>query len=237
MRSTVGVVNGANRLVKNRDGRPGAPMSDPDIRAVFWDFGGVILTSPFDAFARYEAAEGLPHGLLRRINATNPDSNAWARLERGEIDTGTFYDLFSEEARTLGHDVDARVVLSLIEGDIRPEMVAALRVVSDRYKTACLTNNFRSVNDNLERASEIAEIMAIFDAVIESSQAGMRKPDPRFYTYACETLDVAPEEVVFLDDLGVNLKPARAMGIRTIKVVDPGDALAELEACLGHPVQ
>ena len=212
-------------------------MSDPAIRAVFWDFGGVILSSPFDAFSRYEKSQGLPDGLLRRINATNPDTNAWAQLERGEIDLETFYELFTEEARALGHEVDARVVLSLIEGDVRPEMVAALRAVAARYKTACLTNNFRAVRMESRRAAEIAEIMAIFDTVIESSRAGLRKPDPRFYQHACEIMEVSPRETVFLDDLGVNLKPARAMGMRTIKVVDPGQALAQLEAHLGHLVR
>lgn len=212
-------------------------MSDHPIRAVFWDFGGVILTSPFDAFARYEKAQGLPDGFLRRINATNPDTNAWARLERGEVETEAFYELFSEEARAHGHEVDARAVLSLIEGDVRPEMVSALRRVATQYKTACLTNNFRATRPDDARSAEIAEIMDIFDAVIESSLTGIRKPDPRFYAQACEMLEVAPEETVFLDDLGVNLKPARSMGIRTIKVVDPGDALDELESHLGHAVR
>lgn len=212
-------------------------MSEPEVRAVFWDFGGVILTSPFDAFSSYEKSQGLPDGLLRRINATNPDTNAWAQLERGEIELETFYELFAEEARALGHEVDASAVLTLIEGDVRPDMVAALRTVAARYKTACLTNNFRAARADGERAAEIAEIMAIFDTVIESSRAGMRKPDPRFYQHACDVLEVAPEETVFLDDLGVNLKPARALGMRTIKVVEPDAALAQLESHLGHPVR
>lgn len=212
-------------------------MAQPPIRAVFWDFGGVILTSPFDAFSRYEAANGLPDGLLRRINATNPDTNAWAQLERGEIDTATFDALFAEEARALGHQVAGAEVLSLIEGQVRPEMVVALTAVSRRYKTACLTNNFRSAATGGERAAQIAEIMAIFDEVIESSKAGFRKPDPKFYEHACELVDVQPEETVFLDDLGINLKPARQMGMRTIKVIDPGDALDELESHLGHSVR
>lgn len=212
-------------------------MNDRPIRAVLWDFGGVILTSPFDAFSGYEKAQGLPDGLLRRINATNPDTNAWARLERGEVETEAFFELFADEARALGYDVDARAVLSLIHGDVRPEMVTALRTVSDRYKTACLTNNFRAAPNDDQRSADIAAIMSIFDAVIESSRAGIRKPDPRFYAHACEILEVSPDETVFLDDLGVNLKPARAMGIRTIKVVDPNDALEELENHLGHSVR
>ena len=212
-------------------------MPEAAIRAVLWDFGGVILSSPFDAFARYERENGLPADFLRRINATNPDTNAWALLERGDIDLDGFYTLFAEEGRTLGHDVDAKAVLALIEGQVRPKMVAALRTVGERYKTACLTNNIRRAGPSAERSAEIAEIMALFDIVVESSLVGFRKPDPRFYTHACQALGVAPEETVFLDDLGINLKPARAMGIRTIKVTDPELALDELETHLGHAVR
>ncbi len=207
------------------------------VRAVLWDFGGVILSSPFEAFARYEREHGLPVGLLRRVNATNADDNAWARLERGEIDQEEFHACFEGEAAALGYAVDGQAVLGLIDGEIRPEMVAALRTVSGRYKTACLTNNFLREGQDGTPSREIAEVMGLFDEVFESSRLGIRKPDPRFYTLACEQLGVTCEEAVFLDDLGVNLKPARALGIRTIKVVDPDKALAELEAVLGHPVR
>ena len=207
------------------------------MRAVLWDFGGVILSSPFEAFAAYERRNGLPAGLLRRINATRPDDNAWARLERGEIDIATFRRLFEAEAAALGHEVDALAVLDALRGEIRPAMVAALRSVAARYRTACLTNNVRGVGPGGARAAAVAGVMALFDEVLESSKLGIRKPDPRFYTLACERLGVAYEEAVFLDDLGVNLKPARALGIRTVKVVDPETALDELEALLGHPVR
>ena len=212
-------------------------MTQVPVRAVLWDFGGVILSSPFAAFAAYERRNGLPAGLLRRINAARPDDNAWARLERGEIDIATFRRLFESEAATLGHEVDALAVLGALRGEIRPTMVAALRSVAARYRTACLTNNIRCAGPADERAAAVAEVMALFDEVLESSKLGIRKPDPRFYTLACERLGVACEETVFLDDLGVNLKPARALGIRTVKVVDPETALDELEALLGHPVR
>lgn len=212
-------------------------MPEPPVCAVLWDFGGVILTSPFAAFARYEVENGLPDGFLRRINATNPDDNAWARHERGEIDRETFLRLFAAEARALGHKVDAQAVLSLINGRLRPAMVAALRNVAAHYKTACLTNNYRGGVGDCEREREIAEVMALFDLVVESSRIGLRKPDPRFYRHACHALDVAPQGCVFLDDLGINLKPARAMGMRTIKVSDPDQALDALERELGHSVR
>lgn len=203
------------------------------IRSVMFDFGGVISTSPFDAFARYEEEHGLPSGLLRRINATNPEENAWARLERGELEFGSFCDEFEEEARALGGEVDAIAVIGALAGEIRPEMVAAVRHCSSRFKTACLTDNFAALE--AEARPEVAEVFALFDAVFESSKLGVRKPDPEFYRMACEALDVSPREVVFLDDLGVNLKPARAMGMHTIKVTAPETAIGELFALIGAP--
>jgi putative hydrolase of the HAD superfamily len=208
------------------------------IRAVFWDFGGVILDSPFDAFRRHEEEKGLPRDFIRRLNTTNPDTNAWARFERSEVDLDAFCALFEEEARQAGHPLDARAVVALLAGEVRPEMVAALRAVKAAgYKTACLTNNVTSSRRTPEKARQVAEIMALFDAVVESSKAGARKPEPRFYTIACEMLGVEPDETVFLDDLGINLKPARALGMRTIKVETPEQALAELEEVLGHPIR
>jgi putative hydrolase of the HAD superfamily len=208
------------------------------ISAVLWDFGGVILTSPFEAFARYESELGLPVGFVRRVNATNPDRNAWAKLERNEVDAAGFAALFEEEARSLGGEVSGIRVLELLAGDLRPSMVAALRAVKAAgYKTACLTNNVASGNEGPEsRRQHVAEVMELFDAVVESSKVGVRKPEPRFYELACQTLGVVPAECVFLDDLGINLKPARAMGMTTIKVEDPAVALAELSEVLGLPL-
>ena len=213
-------------------------MTEVPIRAVFWDFGGVILDSPFDAFRRYEEERGLPADFIRRLNTTNPDSNAWAKLERSEVEIDAFCELFEAEARAAGHELDGRAVVGLLAGEVRPEMVAALRAVKAAgYKTACLTNNVRTITRTPEKARQVAEIMALFDAVVESSKVGVRKPEPRFYEIACEMLGVSPPEVVFLDDLGINLKPARALGMRTIKVSTPEQALGELEAVLGRPVR
>lgn len=201
------------------------------IRAVMFDFGGVITTSPFDGFRRYERTHGLPDGLIREINATNPDTNAWARLERGEVALDRFCQLFEEEALAVGHRVDARAVMAGLAGEVRPEMVEALRRCTGRWRTACLTNNFAGHGQSAR--PEVAEAFALFDVVLESSKLGIRKPDPRFYKLACQALGVEPSEAVYLDDLGVNLKPARAMGMRTIKVVRAEDARRELFAVLG----
>ena len=203
------------------------------IRSVMFDFGGVITTSPFDAFARYERDVGLPPGSIRRINATDPDRNAWARLERGEVDLAAFCGLFEAEALALGYTLDARAVIGALAGEVRPSMVAAVRHCSQRYITACLTNNFVTAEQDVR--NDIAEVLALFDAVFESSKLGVRKPDPEFYRLACDAVGVAPDEVVFLDDLGINLKPARAMGMHTIKVASPEAALSELYALVGGP--
>ena len=210
-----------------------------DVGAVLWDFGGVILSSPFEAFGAYERQRGLPEGLIRRLNATDPDTNAWARLERSEVDLAGFAELFEAEAAAAGHALDAREVLALLAGEVRPEMAEALRrVKAAGLRQAVLTNNIAPMDGDGDAAArpEVVEVMALFDVVVESSKVGVRKPDPRFYDLALEAVGVEPTAAVFLDDLGVNLKPARALGIRTIKVVDPADALAELEAILGFPL-
>jgi len=205
------------------------------IKAVLFDFGGVILSSPFEAFARYEKDNGLPSGFIRQLNATNPDTNAWARLERSQVGIAEFCDLFEAEAKEAGHALDAREVLTLLRGEVRPAMVEALRRCHQRLKTACLTNNFVG-EDRADSPRMVSGVMALFDVVVESSRVGVRKPDPRFYEIACQLLDIVPSEAVFLDDLGVNLKPARALGMTTIKVEDPAVALAELEEAVGFPL-
>ena len=199
------------------------------IRAVLWDFGGVILTSPFEAFARYEQTNGLPDSFLRSVNATNPHDNAWAHLERNTIGATEFDTQFATESEALGHRVAGADVLALLAGEVRPEMVVALdRVKQAGFLTACLTNNVVGGDPR----SDVADVMTRFDHVVESSKVGVRKPEPRFYEIACELLAVEPDECVFLDDLGINLKPAAAMGMTTIKVLSADQALDDLSAAL-----
>lgn len=200
------------------------------------------MTSPFDAFEAYERAEGFPVGLIRDINSTNPDDNAWARFERSDVDADGFVELFNAEAMARGHNASGRKVLELISGDVRPEMVEAIRrVKASGFITACLTNNFRPKGKlglaersaNPERDAAVAEVMAMFDHVVESSVIGVRKPEQEFYLRALELVQVGADEAVFLDDLGINLKPAKAMGMTTIKVLGADQALADLEAVIG----
>jgi putative hydrolase of the HAD superfamily len=209
------------------------------VRAVLFDVGGVLTASPFDAFRSYEVDNQLPEGFIRSLNATNPDSNAWARLERNEVDLDRFCELFEAEAVGAGHRLDGRTVLDLLAGEVRPAMVDALRHIKGAgLPLAALTNNVVAAPAGkvTKRAAELAEAMALFDVVIESSKAGVRKPDPAAYQLVLDEVGVPAAEIVYLDDLGINLKPARALGMRTIKVVDPEVALAELSAVLGIPL-
>ncbi|HET6473063.1 MAG TPA: HAD-IA family hydrolase [Pseudomonadales bacterium] len=203
------------------------------IRAVLWDFGGVLTTSPFDAFNRYESEHGIPKDFIRGINATNPEHNAWAKLESSAISLAEFDVAFEAESRAAGHAIRGQAVIELLSGDLRPRMVSVLTQCKQRFKVACLTNNVRSgegpgMARTSERAAQMQRVMELFDIVIESSKEGIRKPNPQFYLRACERLGVEPRHAVFLDDLGINLKPAKDLGMRTIKVTSENQAIADL---------
>lgn len=206
-----------------------------DIRAALFDFGGVISTSPFEPFARYERDHGLPDDFLRGLNSTNPDTNAWARHERNELTFDEFCAAYEAEALASGHSLEARDVIGCLAGDLRPEMIEAVRRCHERLRTALITNNMARISEG--EPAWLSAVDGLFDVVIESSKIGVRKPDPQIYEIACEQLGVHPSEVVFLDDLGINLKPAAAMGMTTIKVVDADKAIAELEAAVGFPMR
>jgi len=209
-----------------------------DIDAVIWDFGGVLTSSPFEAFNRFEAERGLPADFIRKVNSTNPDSNAWALFERSDISLDEFDGKFSDEAQALGGAVTGKEVVSLLSGDIRPDMVTALKKCKEHFKIGCITNNVSAgtgagMARSQDKAAAVADVMALFDHVIESSKIGMRKPDPRIYQLACETLDVDANKSIYLDDLGINLKPAKALGMTTIKVLNSEQGLSDLEKAVG----
>lgn len=205
------------------------------IEAVIFDFGGVLTSSPFEAFSRFETERSLPVDIIRRTNAANHLENAWAKFERAEVDIETFDHLFAAESLALGAEVRGRDVLPLLQGDLRSEMVEALKRIKAQFKTACITNNLpaNAIGSMTGRSLYVAEVMVLFDHVIESAKIGLRKPDPRIYQLMVETLKVDPKNCVYLDDLGVNLKPAREMGMTTIKVTSGAQAIAELEAATG----
>ena len=207
------------------------------IEAVIWDFGGVFTSSPFEAFARYEAEKGLPKDLIRKINSTNPDTNAWALFERNEIDTQGFDTLFLEESTALGHPVPGADVLPLLSGSLRPRMVAALKACKAHFKVGCITNNMVTHHspgaaEPQRAAGAMGQVMPLFDHIIESSRAGVRKPDPKIYLMMCDALSVKPQACVYLDDLGINCKPAAELGMHAIKVTSGEQALADLGAVL-----
>ncbi|KQS68766.1 HAD family hydrolase [Modestobacter sp. Leaf380] len=206
------------------------------VTAVVFDLGGVVTTSPLAAFGDYEREVGLPEGTVARLNTTNPHDNAWARFERSELDTDGFVEVFEAEARAAGHDVDATRVLAALHGRVRPEVVTAVRRLGDAgLPLALLSNNAAPMDPE----GEHGPLMELFDVVVESSVEGIRKPEPAIYPLTLERLcravarEIDPTEVGYLDDLGPNLKPARALGWQTVKVVDPADALAELARLTG----
>ena len=208
------------------------------ITAILWDFGGVLTTSPFVAFNRFERERGLPENFIRGINAVNPTTNAWARFESSQISLDEFDREFEQEARAAGHSVGGREIMALLAGDVRPRMVEVLKRCKADYKVGCITNNAKAgegptMANSPDRARAVLEVMDLFECVIESSKVGIRKPDPRIYQIACERLGVSPAEAVYLDDLGINLKPARELGMRTIKVVSEDQAITALGRELG----
>jgi len=203
------------------------------IEAVIWDFGGVFTTSPFEAFNRFEAERALPRDFIRTVNATDPDDNAWALFERAEIDAAGFDAKFLTESTALGWPVRGAEVLPLISGDLRPAMVEALKLCKTRFKVGCITNNMAqghgpAMAASSQGASRVAQIMPLFDQVIESSKVGVRKPDPRIYQMMCERIGVEAGMCVYLDDLGVNCKGAAQIGMTAIKVVSETQALDDL---------
>ncbi|MBL0923236.1 MAG: HAD-IA family hydrolase [Sphingomonadaceae bacterium] len=205
---------------------------------VIFDFGGVITSSPFEAFNRLEAERGLPRDFVRRVNSTNPHDNAWAKFERAECTAVEFDALFAAEAMAMGHSLDGASVISCLAGDIRPEMVAALdRLKVQGFMLGCITNNVRAGRGSAmaadgEKARAVEAIMARFDHVVESSKVGIRKPDPRIYTMMCDALGVVPTDCVYLDDLGINCKPAATLGMAAIKVTSGEQAIMELSNLL-----
>ena len=200
-------------------------------KAILWDFGGVITSSPFEAFNNFEEANGLPKDIIRTINSENPDMNAWAQFESNSITIDEFNDLFLKEAKAKGFDIKGKDIIKLLKGSIRENMVSFLRELKSDFKLGCITNNVKSSSEE-NTDNETEEAMSIFDHVIESSIVGIRKPNPEIYMMSCDALNVSPNQCIYLDDLGINLKPARKLGMTTIKVIQPEDAIQEVRNLL-----
>ncbi len=208
------------------------------IEAILWDFGGVFTTSPFEAFNRFEAAHNLPKDFIRRVNSTNPTTNAWAQFESNAVTVERFDQLFEQESESLGHSVRGMHVLELLSGELRPRMIGVLKKCKQHFKVGCITNNMKSgegpsMARDEAKATASQSVMALFDVIVESSVEGVRKPNPRIYEIACDRMGVRPDGCVFLDDLGINLKPAKVLGMTTIKVVEEDQAIKDLEKATG----
>ena len=208
------------------------------IKAILWDFGGVFTSSPFEAFNVLEQQLGVPTNFIRGINAINPTTNAWAKFESNAVSLDEFDTLFAAESEQQGYRISGKDVVAVLSGNLRPRMVSTLKRCREHYKVACITNNVKagrgpSMTRDQAKADAVAEVMKLFDEVVESSKEGIRKPDPQIYLTACQRVGVEPSDAVFLDDLGINLKPARALGMQTIKVLSETQAIEDLSTITG----
>ena len=206
------------------------------IKTIIFDFGGVITNSPIEGFKLLEEKHGYDKGIITNINMNNPDNNAWAKSERGEIDINTFLDEFEKEALAIGQKINAKEILQQLYGSLRKNMINKIKLLSNskKYKLICLTNVLKGVDifTPKERVEAVKNVMSYFDIIYESYKLNMRKPEARIYQYILKELNIEPQETVFLDDLGMNLKSARKLGINTIKVIEPNDAIYELDQIL-----
>tara|TARA_B100001559_G_scaffold288930_1_gene266970 strand:- start:1182 stop:1814 length:633 start_codon:yes stop_codon:yes gene_type:complete len=206
------------------------------IKTIIFDFGGVITNSPIEGFKLLEEKHGYDKGIITNINMNNPDNNAWAKSERGEIDINTFLEEFEKEALAIGQKINAKEILQQLYGSLRENMINKIKLLSTskKYKLICLTNVLKGVDifTPKERVEAVKDVMSYFDIIYESYKLNMRKPEARIYQYILKELNIEPQETVFLDDLGMNLKSARKLGINTIKVIEPNDAIYELDQIL-----
>ena len=206
------------------------------IKTIIFDFGGVITNSPIEGFKLLEEKHGYDKGIITNINMNNPDNNAWAKSERGEIDINTFLEEFEKEALSIGQKINAKEILQQLYGSLRKNMMNKIKLLSTskKYKLICLTNVLKGVDifTPKERVEAVKNVMSYFDIIYESYKLNMRKPEARIYQYILKELNIEPQETVFLDDLGMNLKSARKLGINTIKVIEPNDAIYELDQIL-----
>jgi putative hydrolase of the HAD superfamily len=214
--------------------------------AVIFDLGGVVLGSPLHAINRYEHHLGLAKNAINRVAAETAPQGAWSRLERGELPMEAFYTEFEQDCAQYGYEISARTMFEWMAAESLPReaMLQAIRTIRARgLRVGALTNNWAAAAESdpsdaggdasSQRSDGTRDLRVHFDVFIESSVEGIRKPDPRMYQLACARLRVEPSRAVFLDDIGANLKTARALGLTTIKVDEPGAALALLERTLG----
>lgn len=211
---------------------------DPTLRAVVFDFGGVLITPITRTFSRLAETLGIDGPTMREIFMGPLDrttDHPWQLAEQGRLAVADIQGLLPPYAEAHGVELvgdEMSLLLGTQHFEVVDEMVDAVRRSRERGRqTALLTNTFAEFRPTLEQVLDLA----LFDVVIESSAIGARKPDVEAYRATVEALEIdLPDQAVFLDDFGPNLAAAAAFGLRTIHVTDPGPAIAELDQLLGE---
>ena len=200
-------------------------MNYNNIKLILWDYGGVLTYSPFLNIKDFEQLSNIKQNSIIKINSNKPFVNAWAKLEKNLISFNEFSCLFKEEAKSIGiNHIDPIKLLQCIEVSLNNKMVTLLKKVSQKYDCACLTNNFKN-HFSKKNSSTFNSIKKSFDYIFESSKLGLRKPEKEIYLYAQKKMKVKPQEILFIDDLGINLKPARELGFITYKFINAEDTI------------
>ena len=205
------------------------------LKAAIFDIGGVLTHSPVTRIKQYCLDHHIPDEVRWAIFA--PEDGPWSRFERSELTREGFAAEFDTHIAPSGSKTSGAAFLEWFFTGFgeRPEMVNVVRYLRGKTKLAAITNNVSREEPAQTRTSGI-DLPSLFEVVVESAIEGVRKPEPRIYQIACEKLGISPHEAVFLDDLGANLKGARALGMQTIKVDDTLSCLDELERLLGIPL-
>ncbi len=204
------------------------------IKLILWDFGGVLTESPIKKFIEFEKENNLTPGTLVKINSHNKMNNAWAKLEKDLVNEKEFTELFLEEAKNLNikEEIDTNMVLNCLDVKLDKAMLDIFFKIKDKVPFACLTNNIPShLNKNYNNTFE--NFKHNFEYVFESSKLGLRKPEEKMYKHVIQKIKLPPENILFIDDLGINLKPAKKLGFFTYKYVNITDTKNFLENILG----
>ena len=208
-------------------------MNYNNIKLVLWDYGGVLTHSPFLNIIKFETINNIPKNSIIKINSHNPFNNAWANLEKNLISFSAFSETFKEEAKKQGvYNIDPIKLLYSLEVSLNNEMISLLKAVSVKYNCACLTNNFKN-HFSLKNSTTFNSIKNYFDYVFESSILGIRKPEKEIYLHVIKKLNINPTEILFIDDLGINLKPARELGFITYKFTNTVSTINFFKNILG----
>uniref|UniRef100_UPI00398E8CA0 acyl-CoA dehydrogenase family member 11 isoform X2 n=1 Tax=Pristiophorus japonicus TaxID=55135 RepID=UPI00398E8CA0 len=211
--------------------------SDPrQYKAVIFDMGGVLIPSPYKLAAEWELKNNLKAGSIWQTILSGEKHVAWDRCMRGKLTFEELVKVCSKEgaANQTVDPVQSYLfdLTSQLHNPASPGMREAIQCIrAEGLQTAVLTNNFW-----LKGQSFLPVEKVHFDVIVESCREGVSKPGPEIYKRCLERLNVRPEESIFLDDLGQNLKTAAQLGISTIKVEDIATAIHELEAMLGFPL-